>query len=189
MNVATHILVGMAIFGGQGSVTRMAAAGLGGMLPDVPSIGMVLWALWIDGYSPIEIYRGLYFSEAWQTVLAPWHSFFLWAGVLAVGLLGRSSLIQSLAASALLHLLCDFPLHGDDAHRQFWPLSEWRFRSPISYWHPAHYGQVLQPIEFALVMGLAIWLFRRSASRRMLVVLAALWLANVVQIASYVIIS
>lgn len=189
MNVATHILMGMAVFGHRDAATRMGAAGCGGMLPDLPSIGMVLSARWIDGHSPTEIYRDLYFSDAWQTVLAPWHSFFLWAGVLTVGLVGRWPLIQVLAASALLHLVCDFPLHGDDAHGQFWALSDWRLQSPISYWHPAHYEQIVQPIEFALVIGFTIFLFRRYTSRLMLAVLTALWLAYAAQLAAYAMIS
>jgi membrane-bound metal-dependent hydrolase YbcI (DUF457 family) len=189
MNTATHVLIGMAIFGRRDAARRIGAAAFGGLLPDLPAIGMVLWARWINGHSPIEIYRGLYFSDAWQAVLAPWHSFVIWAGVLTVGLVARWPLVQVLAGSALLHLLCDFPVHGDDAHRHFWPLSDWRFPSPISYWHPAHYGRILQPIELALVLGLTSFLFMRHSSRPMRVVLGALVLAFAMQMASYTIIS
>jgi membrane-bound metal-dependent hydrolase YbcI (DUF457 family) len=189
MNTATHMLLGMAVFGRRAATLRTGAAALGALLPDVPSIGMVLWARWIDGSSAIEIYRDLYFSEAWQAVLAPWHSFFLWGGVLTLGLVGRWSLVQVLAGSALLHLACDFPLHGHDAHRQFWPLSDWRFRSPVSYWNPAHYGQIVQPLELLLALGLAIVLLRRDPSRPTLVAVATLGLAYAAQFVSYGMIS
>ncbi|MEO0497657.1 MAG: hypothetical protein AAF141_09845, partial [Pseudomonadota bacterium] len=43
-------------------------------------------------------------------------------------------------------------------------LSDWRFRSPVSYWDPAHYGNIWAPIEGALGLVLAIILFRRFKS-------------------------
>jgi hypothetical protein len=189
MNAPVHMLVGMAVFGRRGARMRTSVAALGAVLPDLPAIGTVLWARWIDGRTPTEIYRNLYFSDPWQAFFAPWHSFFVWTGVLMVGLIGRWTLIQVLAAAALLHLVCDFPIHADDAHRHLWPLSDWRFRSPISYWNPAHHGDIVQPVELALAFGLIIFLFLRHRSRPMLVVLATLVLAYAAQLASFAMIS
>jgi len=31
-------------------------------------------------------------------------------------------------------MVLDFPFHAEDAHKHFWPLSDWRFHSPFSYW-------------------------------------------------------
>ena len=39
------------------------------------------------------------------------------------------------------------------------------FRSPVSYWDPAHHGGVLGAIEIALSIALALWLWRRLAGR------------------------
>lgn len=47
-----------------------------------------------------------------------------------------SHVLKWLSWSLLLHACADFPLHHDDAHRQFYSFSDFRFASPISYWGP-----------------------------------------------------
>ena len=39
----------------------------------------------------------------------------------------------------------------DDAHRHFYPLSDYRFISLVSYWDPRHYGTVAMPAELLTV--------------------------------------
>ena len=41
---------------------------------------------------------------------------------------------------------------------QFWPLSSWRFVSPVSYYDPAHFGRVFMIVEIALAIGCAAWI-------------------------------
>lgn len=55
----------------------------------------------------------------------------------------------------------DFPVHADDAHPHFWPLTGWRFFSPVSYWDSAHYGNFFASLEGILGIALAVILFRR----------------------------
>jgi len=50
------------------------------------------------------------------------------------------------------------PVHHDDGHRHFFPLSDWRFESPVSYWDPAHYGHIFLWIELLLVAAGTVWL-------------------------------
>ncbi len=185
MYLTTHVLLGVAVFGRQGDRNRTAAAVSGSLLPDMGSFAIVLKARLVDGYSSTEIYRDLYYSDVWQAFLAPWHSFFLWAGVLAVGILGRWPAVLCLAASALLASLTDLPLHSERTQIHSWPLSDWRFESPVSYWHPEHYGQIVQPIEFALAVGLTFFVFERHRSNLTIISLVALWLVYVAQFASY----
>ena len=52
----------------------------------------------------------------------------------------------------VLHSLLDLPVHNDDAHRHFFPLSNYRFISPISYWDPNHYGGIVSVVELLLVL-------------------------------------
>ena len=77
-----------------------------------------------------------------------------------------------------LHAAADLLVHADDAHRHLWPLSDWRFASPVSYWDPRHHGAWFAPVECvaALAMLAAV---RRRAGRRTRVALAALAVAYV----------
>ncbi len=60
----------------------------------------------------------------------------------------------------LLHIFGDLPLHHDDAHRHFFPLLDWRFLSPVSYWDPAHHGQWASLVEFIAVLAAALIMYR-----------------------------
>jgi hypothetical protein len=82
-------------------------------------------------------------------------------------------LIFAFSASALLHSAIDFLVHRDDGHMQFWPLTDWRFQSPVSYWDPAHGGNWFGLFEAALGILLIVVLFRRYRSRRVRAMLAA----------------
>ena len=145
---------------------RMALAGAGGGLaPDVPSFVLVLWAGVVDRRGGAEIFDQLYFSPAWQAIMAPSHSTPLWLAALAVGLLLRQPLLVAFTASGLLHQAFDFALHAEDAHRHLWPLSDWRYVSPISYWDPAHGGAIIAPLEAALGMAFALLLRAALPSR------------------------
>jgi hypothetical protein len=64
---------------------------------------------------------------------------------------GRQNL-QILFLSMVLHSLGDLPVHNDDAHRHFFPFSNYRFISPISYWDQNHYGSIVSVVEMLLVM-------------------------------------
>ena len=47
---------------------------------------------------------------------------------------------------------------------QFWPLSDWKFVSPVSYWNPAHYGDWFGMFETVLGIAMAALLFVRFRS-------------------------
>ena len=53
----------------------------------------------------------------------------------------------------ICHSLLDIPVHNDDAHRHFFPLTDYRFMSPLSYWDPNHYGRFVALFELLLVLG------------------------------------
>ena len=63
-----------------------------------------------------------------------------------------------------LHAVCDLLLHHDDAHLHFFLLSDWRFRSPVSYWDPNHFGEIVASLEGLVVMVGCIILFRSASS-------------------------
>ena len=79
----------------------------------------------------------------------------------------------------------------DDAHRHFYPLSDYRFISLVSYWDPRHYGTVAMPAELltVLLLSVVVWKIVRSRVGRAMVagitgVYALVLLAFVVRLAS-----
>ena len=65
--------------------------------------------------------------------------------------------------SMLLHCAADFFLHHDDAHRHLFPLLQFRFSSPISYWDAARYGRIVSLVEIVITIAASIFLFRSPA--------------------------
>ena len=78
---------------------------------------------------------------------------------------GTLSPLALFAIAALVHLAGDLPLHADDAHRHFWPVTDWRFNSPVSYWDPAHHGTLASIAEGVLGVVLCAVLWRRFRAR------------------------
>jgi hypothetical protein len=63
----------------------------------------------------------------------------------------------------------DLPLHREDAHGHFFPLSSWRFMSPVSYWDVRHYGAYAAAAELALTgAGCVVLLRRRERAWRVI---------------------
>jgi len=179
MNTPSHLLIGAAVFArrGQGRVTL--AAMVGGVIPDIPLICMVGWSLWVAGIPAETVFDHLYFSDSWQQVFAVDHSFFVWGAALALGQWRDWPVLRAFAGAGLLHAGVDFLVHHDDARRQFWPVSDWVFHSPISYWDRAHYGGIVAPLEGVLDLICAVVLWRRLGRvwERVVVVGAALMVA------------
>jgi len=140
-------------------------AWVGGFMPDLPIFLMVIYSRLINGPG-FNLWRkpdGLYWQEPWQTFGSIANSFPLWAIVLIVAfaLFKYSSRFKTLGLGLLifsvgyfLHISVDFVTHADDAYPQFWPITDWRFISPISYWQPEYYGRIVGILE--AIMGLAI---------------------------------
>jgi hypothetical protein len=175
LQTPTHVLIAAAAFARPGAAKINAAALAGGFLPDA-----FLFAVWgwskFAGVSEADLWGRLYWSDSVQLGQAVSNSFPLFAAILAAALALRMRAAAVFAASALLHLVCDFLLHAKDAHQHFWPLSAWRFESPVSYWDPAYYGACVSVIEGALALALIALLFQRFKAGwiRSVLILAAL---------------
>lgn len=81
---------------------------------------------------------------------------------------GRMRLL-SFALGCGLHTAMDIPVHHDDGPLVLFPV-DWDIRvaSPVSYWDPDHFGQIVGPIDLGVtVLGgiylLATWWKRRRA--------------------------
>ena len=104
------------------------------------------------------------------------NSFVLWGAFLALALWRKWQLLAVFASAAILHLTLDFPLHTHDARQHFWPLTDWVFISPVSYWDSRAHANIVGPVELTLSVGLAIYLlarFRRWITRAFVALLLA----------------
>ena len=110
------------------------------------------------------VWREIYFTPFWQGIGMVANSIPLYGFIALIGWWFNQPLVLVIALSALLHLSFDFPLHNDDAHAHFWPLTAWRFESPLSYWDPDHYGLWVAAAELVLGMMLIALLWRRFPS-------------------------
>lgn len=180
MNTPAHLIVGATVFGRPGDTRVTVAAILGALLPDASLFVMAGWELFVRGTSSSVVFNTLYFSERWQSVFAIDNSIPLWLAGLALGIARRSRLMVAFTGAGLLHLVADFLLHHDDARRMFWPLTDWVFRSPVSYWDPQHYGQIAGPTEVVISFALCTMLWRRTQDKRIRALILLLALAEVV---------
>lgn len=176
MNTPSHMLIGAAIFARPLVPKTLIAALAGGLVPDLPMFAMILWATRIAKVPENEVFGRLFFSDAWQAVFAVDHGFLVWGALLAGAVWLRSLALRTFAGSGLLHAAADFLTHRDDARRQFWPVSDWVFRSPVSYWDARYYGNVFGLFEVGLVVALTAllcWRVRRWRERAVILAVAA----------------
>jgi membrane-bound metal-dependent hydrolase YbcI (DUF457 family) len=67
----------------------------------------------------------------------------------------------------LSHVLLDMLTHVSDAYPILWPLSDYRFPTPISYWDPAYHGREFNLIEQTALFGTLLVLSIRYLRRRL----------------------
>ncbi len=161
MNTPAHLIFGIAAFGDPTRRAVTAAAIAGAIIPDLSLYLLAGWELLIQGTDPQIVFGQMYYSESWQAVFRIDNSFVLWALMLVIGLMTRSAVLIALCSAALLHLTLDFPLHNDDARAHFWPITNWKFVSPVSYWDPKYYGHIVGPVEVVLVIAATVYAWRK----------------------------
>lgn len=178
MNTPAHLVVGMAAFGRPDAARVTAAALIGALIPDLSLYLMAGWELYAMGTPARTVFGEMYYSDTWQAVFAVDNSIPLWGVVLGIGLWLRRPWVVALAGAALLHLGFDMALHNEDARRHLWPLSDWVFVSPVSYWDRRHYGGVVGPVEIVATLALCAWLWTRHRGVAVRFAIAALAVAE-----------
>lgn len=161
MNTPAHLLLGAAVLGRKGDARIFWAAVLGALLPDMSLYLLAGASLVLLQIPPQVVFDQLYFSQTWQTVFAIDNSFVIWGILLGLAIWWGKTWAIALTGAALLHLALDFPLHHDDGRPHFWPLSNWVFESPVSYWDVRQGAVWIAPVEAALAVTAAILLWRR----------------------------
>lgn len=165
MNTPAHIVLNTVVLGRGRWRGHAGAIALGALTPDLPMVGFFLYQRLALARPDELIWSSIYFQPAWQAFFDCFNSLplILVAAVMAWRM--RNTAGTAFFASMAVHCLADLALHHDDAHRHFYPFSEWRFESPVSYWDPQHYGHVAMPVEMLLVVLGTLYLMRRGSPR------------------------
>lgn len=176
MNTPAHLIFAASAFGKPGNAPVTGAALIGAILPDLSLYLLAGWHLFILGTDPNYVFGYLYFSPEWVRIFQIDNSFILWGIALAFAIWSKSATATALCGAALLHLAFDFPLHHDDGRPHFWPMSDWIYDSPFSYWDHSANGQIIGGLEMGICLSLCAWLWVRFPTRlgRAMVALAAL---------------
>ena len=181
MNTPSHCILNLAILD-RGSLKGCTwPIVLGSWLPDAAIFVFYGWAR-LMGLPEEVIWSEAYYAPAWQHIFAIGNSMPLALLGLSLCLWLKRPAWIALFASALLHHLEDLPLHHEDAHQHFWPLSDYRFVSPVSYWDPAQFGRYGALAELTLTLVASVVWWRRVRSRW---VRGALVVVNVLYLAGY----
>jgi len=178
MLTTTHMLVGAAALSRPYHGARqIMAAWVGGFFPDASVFAMVAVSR-MTGMGAANLWRapeGMYWQQPWQLFSAVSNSMPIYITLIAAGYFWRrfrpehasaALMIMLFGGAALLHVMLDFPVHTDDAHVHFWPFTDWRFHSPVSYYRRSQYGDIVGAIELVVGVGLAIYLCIRFSSWR-----------------------
>ncbi|AOW98274.1 hypothetical protein BJP34_01415 [Moorena producens PAL-8-15-08-1] len=172
MNTPAHAIVNLLILGKKRRPENNLPIVFGAILSDLPMVIFYGYEKLLRGIPENVIWSESYYNQSWQVFFDIFNSFPL---ILIGGLLayyfGQTFLIAMFASMAL-HGIGDFPVHADDAHRHFFPLSNWRFESPVSYWDSRHYGHIFTPLEVLAVIVGCFVLWRRHTSMTARIIIA-----------------
>ncbi|MEM7728263.1 MAG: hypothetical protein AAF311_03220 [Pseudomonadota bacterium] len=160
MNTPTHALVALAALSKREDRARNLWVLAGGLIPDLAIFLWAPWQRWGLGRDWSAIWRDHYFEPPMQTLIALFNSVPIYAALALVGWTARATrwggLLLVFSLAALLHIALDLPVHAHDAYRHFWPLSDWRFHSPISYWE-SHLGARWVSVAELAICAVCAW--------------------------------
>src|SRR4051812_23964259 len=130
MHTPGHAVINLAILGGKRNRLSRAdslAIAAGAIAPDVPIVLFFFYEHYLRHESGRVIWGRLYFEQGWQACFDLLHSFPIAAlGYLLASFLASrkaSRLGRLFFASVFLHSVFDLPVHCEDAHAHFFPLS------------------------------------------------------------------
>ena len=163
MNTPSHLIFNLAILGRKESHKYQQAILLGVFLPDAPVILFYCYQKFIHPIPEQQIWTHHYYFEPWQNAFDGVNSLPFIAVAWSIAWKMHSRIGQLFFLSMLLHIFGVFPLHHNDGHRHFFPFSDWRFASPVSYWDPMHFGHIMSALEILAVFIAGSIIFRHSS--------------------------
>lgn len=165
MNTPGHGVLNLLVLGRRAHPEWNLPVVLGAVLPDLPMFVLAIVATVAWRQPQHQIWSETYFRPGWQIAADVPHSFPLLVVAFAVATLLRAPRAQRFVASMLLHSCGDIFVHGADAHRHFFPLSDYRFVSGISYWDPTHHGNLVFIIEALVVIAASVGVWPAVCTR------------------------
>jgi hypothetical protein len=179
LNTPAHLVVNLAVLGGGKGRPHTRSIAFGALLADLPMFGFFAWEHFGVGLSQSQIWGERYFAPDWQLVFDLFNSIPIALAIAAIGYATRRRALVLGSLSLVLHALLDLPVHREDGHRHFLPITNWRFMSPVSYWDPSHHGAWGAGIEAVLLLLATAILWRRHPGRGPRSALALLALLSV----------
>jgi len=156
MNTPTHVVISALALGHGRWRSRCGAITGGALIPDLPMVVFYLTERIVLGTPNRVIWSTRYFDPAWQGFINIFNSLPLIGLGAYIAWRARASAWLAFLASMAVHSLTDLLVHREDAHAHFFPLSSWRFVSPVSYWDPRYYGGLVGAFELLLIIGGAV---------------------------------
>jgi membrane-bound metal-dependent hydrolase YbcI (DUF457 family) len=150
------------------------AGAAGAALPDLPSFAgtayyvgtSFLWEGWNSMHSE-EMLDAIYFTGPFGATGSALHSvvpvalllILYWA--LGLGRRDHRRILLWFLLGWLGHTIADFLTHVDDTRPLFWPISDWEWSSPVSYYSPLYYGREFFAISHGLMLLIILWLLAK----------------------------
>jgi hypothetical protein len=151
VTIVSHFFWNWYVFRNRPWVWKFACAGIA---PDVPYFALLAYysvRFGVNGFTDLAAW-----NLAWRSpLLTTLHSFVPWAAVVLLsGLAGAQRWRRCVPVWAgwLSHIVVDMLTHRSDGYPIFYPLSAYRFPTPISYWEPAYHGHEFTLIDTCLML-------------------------------------
>ena len=152
MNTPSHYILNLAFLGQTIAPKQNVAITIGALLPDIPIFLFYAIAKYIYKLPESKIWSEAYYEPLNQNIVALSHSIPLAVIGCVICYFCKWEFGMVLCASMVCHSLLDLPVHNDDAHRHFYPFSNYRFISPFSYWDIKHFAKYVAGFEVLLVL-------------------------------------
>lgn len=151
----------------------LAVSVTGAVLPDLPSFVATgyfvgadfLWDGWSAMYSE-EMLDAIYFTGPFGGAGSILHSavppglLVILYGMLRLGRRDTRKIVLWFLLGWVGHTIADFLTHVDDARPLFWPITDWTWSSPVSYYNPRYYGREFWLAEHGLMLLTILWLLK-----------------------------
>ncbi len=156
------------------------AGAVGAAFPDLPSFAGTAYYVGIrylwEGWSSMdseEVLDAIYFTGPFGATGSALHSVVPVAvllvayRVLKLGGRDRRRILLWFLLGWFGHTIADFLTHVDDTRPLFWPISDWEWSSPVSYYNSLYYGREFFAISHALMLlTILALLVRRLRGRK-----------------------